>query len=392
MRERFPRLNQELDEELSERSIMEFVEEIQPVTEAIASDRTIDSREQFTYISMIHSAMYHHRMRAFGAGLSLHGGFEQTLTGIENTMIELAEAIGVEHRFLSVFYLFYNPEIPDLQGKFAQFRPSEYETAFLRINKEGTLQYKLAARSLSKVYTALSTASISVAAMASALETAASSFRKISHGNSMLLKTPGGEEFKYLTQYFGEVKVAGKTMRGVNAGDQPWSYIIDLLLGVDLKRVFERAFEGTPSERHYPSRVKTSAEVVAVEFQLGAYLHPNYMLPEDYKELEDIVERANGKETLPTLIAKKFSSAEQSLLAGILHLVIKQYLAASNVHYQLARRHVPKDLHGEQIGSAGTNIVSFLKEGLNAEREKVKHEIEQQYPELLKKGTESSIA
>src|ERR1019366_10517527 len=83
------------------------------------------------------------------------------------------------------------------------------------------------------------------------LETAATAFRRISHGNSLLLKTPGGEEFKFLTKYFGEVQVAGKTFRGVNAGDQPWSYIIDLVLGVDLKQVFQQAFEGTPSERSY---------------------------------------------------------------------------------------------------------------------------------------------
>jgi hypothetical protein len=392
MRERFPQLNQSLDNELSASNLTRFANETQSVISSITTDRATDSRERFTYISMIHSAVYHHKKRAPDAGISLSDGFEQALDSIENMMIELADEIGVEHRFLSVFYLFYNPEIPDLNGKFAQFRPNDYETAFLRINKEGTLQYKLAAQSLSKAYSTLSTGHLSAAGMVSALETAASAFRKISQGNSMLLNTPGGEEFKYLTQYFGEVQIGGKTLRGVNAGDQPWSYIIDLLLGVDLKRVFERAFEGTPSERRYPKEIHTSADVIAFEFQSREYLRANYLLPEDYATLTEVINMiTRSGETLPSAIRKYFSGLEQAELASELHTVIKHYLAASNVHYQLARRHVPKDARGEQIGSAGTNIVKFLWEGLNAERENVKRQVEQQYPELSKKETESII-
>ncbi|MFI5202497.1 MAG: hypothetical protein ACHQNE_08940, partial [Candidatus Kapaibacterium sp.] len=246
----------------------------------------------------------------------------------------------------------------------------------------------------SKAYNLFSTGLSSTATIASAFELAESAFRKISHGNSMLLNTPGGEEFKYLTQYFGEVCIAdGLPLRGVNAGDQPWSYIIDLLLGVDLKRVFERAFVGTPAERGYLAEVHTSADVVGYEFASGAYLHANYLLPEDYTALTSAIETINRSgETLLSAIQQYFSGAEQAELARRLHAVIKHYLAASNVHYQLARRHVPKDIHGEQIGSAGTNIVKFLKEGLNAEREKVMRSMEERYPELSKKETENSIA
>ena len=224
------------------------------------------------------------------------------------------------------------------------------------------------------------------------LDQAATAFRKISKGNAMLLNTPGGEEFKYLTQYFGEVRVQdGPPLRGVNAGDQPWSYIIDLLLGVDLKHVFERAFEGTPAERKYPPEVRTSADVVRHEFSAGGYLHANYLLPEDYAVLDHVIETLNGtEETLVQFIEKRFAPIEQRGLAEALHEGVKHYLAASNVHYQLARRHVPKNPEGEQIGSAGTNIVKFLKEGLNAGREKVKRSLEEQYPELSKKETEST--
>jgi len=393
MREQFPRLNQSLDEKLSASELASFADETRPVIAAIATDRATHSRERFTYVSMIHSAVYLHKKRASEAGTTVPDGFQHTLDDVEKTMIGLANEIGVEHRFLSAFYLFYNPEMPDLQGKFAQFRPSEYETAFLRINKEGTLQYKLAAQSLSKAFILLSTGRASATDVASNLDTAAAAFRKISHGNSMLLNTPGGEEFKYLTQYFGEFQIAGKPLRGVNAGDQPWSYIIDLLLGVDLKRVFERAFEGTPTERHYPSEVRTSAAAVAFEFQSREYLRANYLLPEDYAALTEVVEMINRNgETLLLAIRKNFPGEEQLELTKKLHAVMKHYLAASNVHYQLAKRHVPKNIHGEQIGSAGTNIVKFLREGLNAEREKVKRELEEHYPELFKKETESIIA
>lgn len=393
MREHFPQLNLSLDNQRSAVTMERFAEEIMPIANAIVSDAVDNSRERFTYVSMLHSAMYHHKKRAEEEGISIPDRFTAALSNIERSMTELADSIGVEHRFLSVFYLFYNPEIPDLQGKFAQFRPFEYETAFLRINKEGTLQYKLAAQALSNAYNLLTTNQSSSSAIGSALNLAAAAFRKISHGNSMLLNTPGGEEFKYLTQYFGEVRVAGgPPLRGVNAGDQPWPYIIDLLLGVDLKRVFERAFEGTLSERHYPSEVQTSADVVAFEFQSREYLRSNYLLPEDYADLTDTIEAIHRSgETLPSAIQKKFFGSERAELATELHTVTKHYLAASNVHYQLARRYVPKDSHGEQIGSAGTNIIKFLREGLNAERENVKREIEQQYPELLKKETESSI-
>ncbi len=394
IRERFPQLNLSLDNERSASTIEQFSGEIAPVVNAIASDSAGNLRERFAYVSMIHSATYHHRKLAIEEGIPMPDLFERALAKIEILMIEFANGIGVEHRFLSAFYLFYNPELPELRRRFAQFRPSEYETAFLRINKEGTLQYKVAAESLFKAYTILSTGLSDAAPVAFTFETAKAAFRKISHGNSMLLNTPGGEEFKYLTQYFGEVCVAGgPPLRGVNAGDQPWSYIIDLLLGVDLKRAFERAFEGTSSERHFQPNVRTSADAIAFEFQSGEYLHANYLLPEDYAALTSAIEAINRSgETLPSFVHNHCAGEEQAKLAIGLHAVIKHYLAASNVHYQLARRHVPTDIHGEQIGSAGTNIMKFLKEGLNAEREKVMRQIEVRYPELSKYETENIIA
>ena len=126
-------------------------------------------------------------------------------------MVDLATTIGVEHRFFSVFYLFHNPEIPDLKGKFAQFRPSEYETAFIRINREGTYQYKIAADALFTAFDLFRRGIASLDSIAPAFGSATASFRRIAQGNAMLLKTQGGEEFKSLTQYFGEVEVAGKS-------------------------------------------------------------------------------------------------------------------------------------------------------------------------------------
>ncbi len=269
MRNRFPALNESIDNDLSG-NIAVLVQEVSEVCDALNEDTATPDRERFTYISMIHAALYHHKKRAASIE-HLPKTFSSVLSTVELQMIDLASTIGVEHRFLSVFYLFYNPEIPDLKGKFAQFRPSEYEAAFIRINREGTHQYKIAADALVTTFDLFRRGHASLDSITSLWEVATASFRRIAQGNAMLLQTQGGEEFKFLTQYFGEVEVAGTMLRGVNAGDQPWSYIIDLVFGVNLKRVFELAFEGTPSERKYPKEIKTNADVIAYEFQSGQY-------------------------------------------------------------------------------------------------------------------------
>ena len=395
MRERFPQLNLGLDELCAPASLEQFCEEVQSTLRAIVADTEQDLRERFTYISMIHSALYHHQKHASASGSALPDAFRSALQIVEEELIAFAAKIGVEHRFLSVFYLLYNPEIPDMNGRFAQFRAKDYETAFLRINREGTLQYKSGALALWEAYQVLAQQKPAFDPILSLLEKAANAFKKISHGNAMLLRTPGGEEFSYLTQYFGEVRVAGgPPLRGVNAGDQPWPFIIDLLLGVDLRNVFLRSFEGTPAERKYLSETHSNADVVRHEFAAGGYLQASYLLPEDYAVLEAVMALLDKtRETLLEAIQARFSSEEQRVLAAALHSVAKHYLAASNVHYQLARRYVPKNAEGEQIGSAGTNIVKFLKEGLNAERERVKTYLEERYPELLQtQPTETTIA
>jgi Domain of unknown function (DUF1864) len=391
MRDRFPMLNQRIDEG-NATDVNTLLDESLEALDAMIADIHTDERERFTYISMIHAALYHHKKKAAESNAALPNNFGSALTHVETIMTGIADNIGVEHRFLSVFYLFYNPEIPDLQGKFAQFRSSEYETAFLRVNREGTLQYKLAANALFDAFDLLRRGFASFQSITSLLESAVTSFQRIAHGNSLLLKTPGGEEFKLLTQYFGEVQVGGKSLRGVNAGDQPWSYVIDLLLGVDLKRVFQQAFVGTTSERSYIANAKTSAEVIAYEFQSSEYLHQKYLLPEDYEFLMNVIQKLlEFPEPLTSSIPNSFSSEEQFQIAEKLHAVMKHYVAASNVHFQLAKRFVPKNPEGEQIGSAGTNIVRFLKDGLNAEREYVKHNLELKYPALLKSNTEETI-
>ncbi|HEY3875414.1 MAG TPA: monodechloroaminopyrrolnitrin synthase PrnB family protein [Candidatus Kapabacteria bacterium] len=375
MRDQFPQLNTSIDSgNQSDLDVLLF--ESLAAFDREASSTSLDEREWFTYLSMIHAALFHHKKRAWETHSKLPSAFSAVLERTERAMTLLAEKIGVEHRFLSAFYLFHNPEIPDMQGKFAQFRTSDYETAFIRINKEGTLQFKVAAQALGKVYTELQHGTPSKQSILSFMNRAEACFRKISHGNSMLLNTPGGEEFRFLTQYFGEVEIGGKKLRGVNAGDQPWSYIIDLLLGVDLKHVFERAFVGTEAERHYPVDVKTTADVIHYEFHSGEYLHANYLLPEDYGYMMRILERVNEAEPLTSRIEALFGPSDQRALFAALEEGAKHYLAASNVHFQLAKRYVPAQPNGEQIGSAGTNIVRFLRDGLNAERENVKQKLE----------------
>ncbi|GEM_PF-2115266 len=394
MRERFPVFNKNIDDGIQS-DFEVLINEIPAAINAAVLNSAIPDREKFTYISMIHSALFHHAKVVGEAGGPLPSRFEEVMGQVEQELVTRAKELGVEHRFLATFYLLCNPEIPDMLGKFAQFRAMDYETAFLRVNREGTIQYKIAAKALMRAFIELHGQSPNVRTLTSLLEQAAQSFFKISRGNNYLLQTPGGEEFRYLTQYFGEVRVAGgPPLRGVNAGDQPWPYIIDLVLGVNLKSVFETAFEGTPVERHYPDTVHDSADVVEYEFQSQQYLHANYLLPEDYDDMKsalDAIERWRGDVT--DALSKITSHSDQLELANHLLTVIKNYVTASGVHYSLAKRYVPKGPNGEQIGSAGTNIRRYLHDGLNEERRKVQQRLISKYPQLSeRKTTEEATA
>jgi hypothetical protein len=378
MRTRFPVLNKKIDDGDAE-SLQALVSEIPAVTKALRTDLTHDERERFTYVSMIYSALWHHKVLG------------TIIKDVESLMAELAKSIGVVPRFLASFYLRHNPEIPDMNGRFAQFREADYETAFLRINREGTLLYEQGAKALWSAYRLLMTSPTSVDSLNSLLDEAANCFRRISQGNAMLLRTPGGEEFAMLTQYFSEVRVEGVKFRGVNAGDQPWSFVIDLVLGVDLKHVFQTAFEDTPVERHYPAEIRTSVDVVRYEFDSKLYLRRDYLRPEDDEKFESVLDTIDAEHDLIALL-ERAPEQERPDLAKRLHAVIKNYLAASDVHFKLAKRHVPINAQGEQIGSAGTNIRKFLWHGLNDERRKVQQKLEQLYPRLFPAAEQSATA
>jgi hypothetical protein len=66
-----------------------------------------------------------------------------------------------------------------------------------------------------------------------------------------------------------------------------------------------------------------------------------------------------------------------------MHDVMQSYLMTSNTHFGLARKYVPVDENNHlQIGSSGTNIQKFLKEGLIDERAKILREFEARHPEF----------
>ena len=384
IRLRFPMLNKSIDQGNAE-ALRELSLESADASRAMASDIGTDENERFTYISMIHAALYHHKN---AAQTLVCEEIDESLRVVEQDLIKMASDLGVEHRFLSSFYLMYNLEIPANSGKFAQFRPSEYETSFIRINREGTLQYKHAALSLIEACELMQSDNSSHESLRSLFEQAAAEFRSISQGNAQLMRTPGSEEFRFLTKYFGEVCVAGgPPLRGVNAGDQPWSYIIDLLLGVDLKRAFETAFKGTPKERHYPSYVRRGADVIYFELKSRQYLRDNYLLPDDYQALKKTLgDIGHAVKPLPESILEVSSPKERGELAEKLLQVLRNYIGASNVHFALAKKFVPRSSTGEQIGSAGTNIKKFLLHGLNDERVKVRMALEEHYPEFVEKN------
>lgn len=74
---------------------------------------------------------------------------ESTLSEVESLMIPLAASLGVESRFLAVFYLLHNPEI---DGLHAQFLPGTDEAAFADANRIGMQLFQRAALRLLEAY------------------------------------------------------------------------------------------------------------------------------------------------------------------------------------------------------------------------------------------------
>jgi hypothetical protein len=273
-------------------------------------------------------------------------------------MIEMAAKIGVEHRFLSSFYLLYNPEV---DGRHAQFLPGKDEVEFLRTNHTGMLLFKKAALALLDAAhdtrdprhggssTSRAMARLPFESPREAFNEATEAFTKIVELNRALAQSLDQQEFRRMTEYFGTVDVRGRILRGVNAGDQPWSYIIDLLFGVDLKRVFEVAFA-----RKYPPHIQNAAQALAYEFETSeaGYLRASYLLPEDYIALTETIQLVSTASAFILHPSSFILSPE----------TVQVYLMTSNTHYGLAKKYVPIDPHtGTQIGSSGTNIDTFLK-------------------------------
>jgi hypothetical protein len=286
-------------------------------------------------------------------------------------MIPLAASLGVESRFLAVFYLLHNPEIGGLH---AQFLPGNDEADFAGANRSGMKLFQHAALLLLEAYKQLC-AGPATREVVDLLSGATKDFSQIVELNRELGRTLDREEFRALTEYFQTVVVHGRTLRGVNAGDQPWSYTIDLLLGVDLKHVFEVAFD-----RKYPPQVLTVADAIVHEFNHGDYLKRRYLLPEDYAKLEETeAALVSGGCSLPEAIR-----GDTPELLNVMRTVIESYLMTSNTHLGLARKYVPADPKShEQIGSSGTNIQKFLKDGLINERAKVLDDLDRRVSNVI---------
>jgi hypothetical protein len=366
MRLRFPELNKQIDDGAADDTVHALAEESVRAAAAIMF-KCDDRRERFTYVSMVHAALYRHNRAKPNALL------EDAIETIEQIMILLAQSLGVESRFLAFFYLLHNPEI---DGLHAQFRPGKGEDDFARINRQGTKNFQHAALNLLEAYRSVVRGDL--IAPKKLLKETVKDFREIVEWNRELAQSLDRDEFKAMTEYFNEVEVRGKRYRGVNAGDQPWSYIIDLLLGVDLKNAFEVGFD-----RKYPPEIKTSARAMAYEFEHHDYLHSGYLLPEHYAKMEETEQTLmSGPQSLPEAVAQ--SAPNDLELQLLLHEAMQTYLMTSNTHFGLARKFVPVDPNTQtQIGSSGTNIQKFLKEGLIDGRAKVVRDFETRHPEVI---------
>jgi hypothetical protein len=63
IRERFPALNKSIDDG-NGADILVLIQESVAASEAIDTDLTTDENERFTYLSMIHAALYRHKNAA----------------------------------------------------------------------------------------------------------------------------------------------------------------------------------------------------------------------------------------------------------------------------------------------------------------------------------------
>ncbi len=358
MRHRFPTLNKSIDDGAIG-DLETLCTEAHAATEAIARDFSAapqdsdDTRERFTYVSMIHAALYRHK-RALERD-ALPPNFQNSLIASESLMIEIAAVIGVEHRFLASFYLLNNPVI---EGLHAQFLPGKDEAAFLHTNHLGMLLFKSAAVALLDAAKSMMRDKNEHIIVLKSLEIATNAFLEIVELNRALAQSLDRHEFALMTQYFGVVEVRGVMLRGVNAGDQPWSYIIDLLFGVNLKHVFEMAFD-----ERYPATIKTSADALRYELNHRSYLKQKYLLPEDFDKLAETID-------LLTTTESPFILHPSSFILSPLREAIRTYLMTSNTHYGLAKKYVPPDPEsGKQIGSSGTNIDIFLKTLIDERRQ-----------------------
>jgi hypothetical protein len=89
----------------------------------------------------------------------------------------------------------------------------------------------------------------------------------------------------------------------------------------------------------------------------------------------------SGPQSLPEAVAQVAPNDLE--LQQLMHEAMQTYLMTSNTHFGLARKFVPVDPNTQtQIGSSGTNIQKFLKEGLIDGRAKVVRDFETRHPGL----------
>jgi hypothetical protein len=245
--------------------------------------------EYFNYLTMIYSAISRHHVRFLSEKL---GKFKasilpENLDELAFLIQKQAKHLQVLPRFLSAPYLIQNPQ--DKNGKRATFLPWKSESKFLEANRQGTLAYEEVCYALLKFYDPALIQAVTgawnqqywissshlndpknilsedqpnsptvplLSYIWSACTQAIESLKHAQHASVSLMHELSVEDFYLFRCYYDPISLKRNSLLsppidfthsqlsmseinepyvylgGVNAGDQPWTYIIDLILGV----------------------------------------------------------------------------------------------------------------------------------------------------------------
>ena len=290
--------------------------------------------EHVNYLGMIYSSLYLHGV----------GDSNDAMVALRALLFAAADRLGTHPRFLATPYLLSNPK---RNGRKAQFTHDVDELRFIEQNAAGVAWYRKAAMSVLEA----AGCSLESEAAAGHLRSAAEHLGHVKGVNESLLAL-SGDSFAMFSMYFGPVQLppvdqedqdAGQapilTLRGVNAGDQPWPSIIDDAFGIEGVKRNDFSFRDQRTRLFLVRDDQQAYEDASA--RLGAGLRVK-----EFCELEDTAPPDAVRQALEK------TGVPKSVLEGLVALADAHY-GVSVAHYALVDRFVNNLPQRAGIGSSG---------------------------------------